>query len=439
MSASQRGIAIVVGIIAIAAITFLVVRAGGGIGQGPEPSATATASDPASASAQPSADASPSIDPSAPTDEEALAIFAEIEEQVIAIRGLEAADIGPPDIITRAELADELERLFEEEYPPEEQERDNFALRAHGLLEPGQDVAELQLQLLGDQVLGFYDDVEKRMVVVTDAGLDIEARVTYAHEYTHALQDATYGIDSLETDADGQDDRNLARTALLEGDASVTMLAWMFANLEEAEILQYLGGAQAPDTSGIPTWMVDQLAFPYNEGLMWGAALAGADPFDPDFTEIDGAYTDPPESTEQIIHMNKWDPREDPTAVTVPDLPAALGDGWEEVDATPIGQAAIGDILAYLGVRPTEADAAAAGWGGDRSVVVSGPDDAFALAWRLAWDTPADAAEFVAAYEVALASLDFPASVTALPDGQVLVAHASSEELLAQTVDAAGD
>ena len=71
-------------------------------------------------------------------------------------------------------------------------------------------------------------------------------------------------------------------------------------------------------------------------------------------------------------------------------------------------------------------------------MVASGPDDAFAPAWRLAWDTPADAAEFVAAYEVALGSLDFPASVTSLADGQVLVAHASSEELLAETVAAAG-
>ena len=40
------------------------------------------------------------------------------------------------------------------------------------------------------------------MVVVTDAGLTAEARVTYAHEYTHALQDAAFGIDSLDLDAE---------------------------------------------------------------------------------------------------------------------------------------------------------------------------------------------------------------------------------------------
>ena len=116
-------------------------------------------------------------------------------------------------------------------------------------------MAELQLQLLGDQVLGFYDDVERRMVVVTDAGLDAEARMTYAHEYTHALQDAAFGLDSLETDAEGQDDRGLARTALIEGDASVAMLAWAFANLSPEELARDHDRAAARhDAASRPGW-----------------------------------------------------------------------------------------------------------------------------------------------------------------------------------------
>ena len=77
---------------------------------------------------------------------------------MIAIRGLPAADIGAPELLTRDELQEELHASFEEDYPPEEVAEDNASLRALGLLEPDQDIAELQLQLLGDQVLGFYDD-----------------------------------------------------------------------------------------------------------------------------------------------------------------------------------------------------------------------------------------------------------------------------------------
>ena len=433
MSPVQRLVAILVGLIVVAGVAVLAVSLGdgGGIaGGGASPSSLASPTP--QATETPSSSAAPTT----PDDEEVLAALREIEEQVIAIRGLPRADIGDPDLITRDELGEELERLFEEDYPPEEQARDNAALRALGLLEPDQDVAELQLQLLGDQVLGFYDDVDRRMVVVTDAGLDAQAKLTYAHEYTHALQDAAFGLDSLETDVEGADDRGLARTALIEGDASVAMLAWAFANLSADELAE-IGTTPLPDTSGIPSWMVAQLQFPYNEGLLWASSLAGSDPFAPDFDELDAAYADPPTSTEQIVHLEKWDPREEPDEVEVVDLAAALGEGWSEVDDTPVGEVSIRIMLEYFGVARDVAGDASDGWGGDRSVIVSGPDDAFAVAWRLVWDTPVDAEEFVAAYETAIHALDFPAVVTDAGDGEVLVVHGSSEEILRRALDAA--
>ena len=160
MSEVGRLGAILVAALVVAAVAFLAIRAGGAeIGLGPDATTSAgpAASESASASADPTGDASAS--PSALSDADTQAILSEIEDQVIAIRGLDAADIGPAEIITREELGEELRQLFEEEYPPEEQRRDNLALRALGLLEADQDVAELQLDLLGDSVLGFYDDV----------------------------------------------------------------------------------------------------------------------------------------------------------------------------------------------------------------------------------------------------------------------------------------
>ena len=440
MPPGQRLASVLVAILVVAAIVILGLRgAGVAIGLGPDASPTSepTPSEDATPSTDPSGDQSPSAEPSAPTEAETQAILDEIEEQVIAIRGLAAADIGPADIITRDELAVELQQLFDEQYPPEERERDNIALRALGLLQPDQDVADLQLQLLGDQVLGFYDRFENRMVVVSDAGLDVEARITYAHEYTHALQAAAFGGDALDTDTPGDDDRGLARLAMIEGDATMTMLAWMLQHLTQDEILEYFAGVELPDTAGIPSWMVAQLGFPYEAGLTWTTALTGGDPTRPDYTEIDAAFGDPPDSTEQIIELEKWEAREAPETIVLPDLAAALGAGWEEVDSTPIGQATIEIMLEYFGISAVEAGDAGSGWGGDRAVIVSGPDGAFAVAWRLAWDSTADATEFLAAYETVVDGLNFPASVTELPDGEILVAHASTAELLQQTIEAA--
>ncbi|HEX5039467.1 MAG TPA: hypothetical protein VFW95_04985 [Candidatus Limnocylindria bacterium] len=432
MSALGRLVIIGVAVLAVLAVLVVALTLAGGDGVGeqssPSPS-TATSASP-TVSAEETASAAPSVD-----EEATLATLRRIEEQVIAIRGLPAAEIGPPELISRDQLGDELARIFEEEYPAEEQERDNIALRALGLLEEDQDVAELQLQLLGDQVLGFYDDIEKRMVVVTDAGLDANAKLTYAHEYTHALQDAAFDLDTLQTDTPGEDDRGLARTALIEGDATVSMLAWALAGNLTPEELVEIGSIRPPSTEGIPSWMVDQLQFPYVDGLSWATALSG-NPTSPDFDELDAAFDAPPDSTEQIIHIAKWDPRETPDPIPELDLAAAMGDGWSEVDATPIGEETIRVMLSFHGLAGGVADEAGDGWGGDRAVIATGPGDAFAVSWRSVWDSPGDAGQFADAYRDIAGSLPFSVAVVEETDGSVLVIHASSEDLLQRARDA---
>lgn len=438
MRAPQRAAAIAVSAIVIVAIVVLVLGAASGIGRAPD--ATPAPGSPVGTDV---ATATPTPEPTSvrtpdPGDDDLLATLTEIEEQVIAIRGLPAADIGPPDLITRSQLAGELERIFDAEYPPDERERDNAILRALGLLDPDQDVAELQLRLLGDQVLGFYDDTEKRMVVVTDAGLTAEAKLTYAHEYVHALQDAAFGLATLETDAVGEDDRSLARIALIEGDATVTMLSWALAHLTPEELLEIGSSVDVPDTTGIPSWMVNQLQFPYTAGQMWVTQIAGNDPLNPDFAEVDAAYADPPDSTTQIIHIDKWYARTQPVTIEAPDLAGVLGDDYTEVGTLTIGEATIAIMLEHFGVARSSALSAARGWAGDRSVIVAGPGDSFALTWTLAWESGEDAAEFAGAYEEIVTSLPFPATVRVIDGNRVLVVHASDSTLLRRAVETAG-
>ncbi len=116
-------------------------------------------------------------------------------------------------------------------------------------------------------------------------------------------------------------------------------------------------------------------------------------------------------------------------------MAAALGDGWEEVDASPVGQASIGIMLEHFGVSTVDVDIATGGWTGDRAVVVRGPNGAFALAWRIAWETDEHARAFESAYATVVEELEFPA--IASRDGDtVFVAHASDSDTLRRTVDA---
>ena len=74
------------------------------------------------------------------------------------------------------------------------------------------------------------------------------------------------------------------------------------------------------------------------------------------------------------------------------------------VDEDTIGELLIAVYL-EIGVTPERAAKAAAGWGGDRYVLLSGPNDAIALASLIAWDTEDDAADFYQTFLHHMASL----------------------------------
>jgi len=375
-------------LLALAMVAVLVARlAGAPIAQGPlaSPTPLATASPPASLAPTPTL---------APADE--LAALQGIEVQTRDLRGLPDPGIGAPDVITRAQLADEVQSMVDEGWTPDELQRAQLTLQAMGLLTADQDLRALTTQLLEGQVLGFYDFTKQRMVVVSDSGLSPEARVTYAHEYTHALQDGAFDAGAY-LNGLTDDDTIGAYQALEEGDATLVMFQWALANLSLQELGQ-IGTTPQPDTTGIPDWMVSQLTWPYLAGLDFVTAISGFTLL-PDsrgsgsWAPVNAAYVDPPASTEQVIHPQKYLDHEAPVAVAAPAVAAALGAGWQDLKPNTVGEAMISVWLTQLGAGSSAADAAA-GWGGDRQVVATGANGTWAMAWRIAWDTTADAQEF---------------------------------------------
>jgi hypothetical protein len=417
----QRAIAVTTVLLALAIVAVLLLRSlGVQLAVGPLASPT-----------PPVATATPQPTPISSAD--ALALFAQIEEQVSDLRDLPAPDIGPPDVITREQLAVELEKLFDETWTDEQLAADNLTLRAMGLLTEDQDIRQLTEQLYAGQVLGFYDFEDQRMVVVTDTGLTAEAQITYAHEFTHAMQDGSFDT-GADRDATAEDDDTaLAQLALEEGDAVVAMFQWAFANLAPDE-LGGLGATPLPDMSGIPNWMVQQLEFPYLAGSTWVSSLWASGGWD----AVNAAYDQPPASTEQVLHPEKYVSGEQPAQVADPDVASLLGTGWSAVESSTVGEAMLGIWLGAMGVSQPDADVAAGGWGGDRLSVASGPDDEWGMAWRIAWDTVAEAEGFDEAYSEITADLPFPTRSTNASNGDTLILHASSAAVLDHMADALG-
>lgn len=409
---ARRLIAIVTLILALAVIAVLTLRAFGvPIAIGPLASPTPLPA----ASATPSSEASPSL-------EEALAA---IEADVADLRDLPPADIDPAEFVTRVELERRLADDFAQDHPADVVAADNALLRGLGLLTAEQDVAALQLQLLAGQVLGYYDDVTKSMVIVSEAGLTPEAQVTYAHEYTHALQDAAFGIDTMNLVPIGRfDDGAFARLGLVEGDATTSMVLWAIDHLRAEDLLE-ISQTPLPDTTGVPDWMIRQLEFSYVAGSEFVSELYAQG----GFAAVDEVWADPPASTEQVLHMRAYVENELPLPVPEidPDIRAL---GVDIAQNTSFGEAMIGIWLAYHGVDQSDAETAAAGWGGDRITALVTPEGESAVILRVVWDSAVDADQFAAAYADTLGVLPVFGQLDRVSETEIVVTQASTQALL---------
>ncbi len=235
-------------------------------------------------------------------------------------------------------------------------------------------------------------------------------RVYYSHEYDHALQDQHFDLEAVTDGLEDQSDRLLARQSLVEGDAYILMTLWLQQHLTSEEFAQVLQASSDPELQAaldrIPPIVQSQILFSAIQGTLFvqQLQLSGG------WAAIDTAFGDMPESTEQILHPQKYESGEAPVEVDLPDdLATSMGTGWSLVQENTMGEHQIG---IWLGAPSIAAAAdAAAGWGGDRIAVLAGPSDAWAIAWRTAWDTDGDAEEFAVTAETAVGTAGGPGSV----------------------------
>jgi hypothetical protein len=366
------------------------------------PGSPAPSSAVATASAVPSAAADPAT------------VYATIEDQVVAIRGLQPKAKVDPKILDDAGIKKLTADSFAKDNPPEIVAANERIMKAFGLLPANASLADLYVSLLGSQVAGLYNPDDKTLYVVSrSGGLGPAEKTTFAHEFTHALQDQNFDLGSLQLDAIGEGDRSFARLALVEGDATLSMSYWQLQHLSPAELTQILTeSGNDPSTKvllDMPPILRESLLFPYVQGLSFvqGLQASGGWP------AVNAAFARPPASTEQVLHPEKYASAELPIAVTLPkDLATKLGTGWKVAIEDSFGEFQLQVWLrGNSAIDAGTANAAAAGWGGDRISLVNGPDGAWGVVLRTAWDTPADAAEFEAAATPLVKGLATPASL----------------------------
>jgi hypothetical protein len=396
------------------------------------------ASPSASAGSGPTAAPPTSVPASPDATQDAAGIYSLIRDQVASIRGLEPTADVDPVTIDEAQLLENLEAEIDAEQSPEEVALSEDLLGTLGLIPEGASIRELTLDLLGGQVAGYYSPDRDELFVVSRTGQVVGPveRVTYAHEFTHQLQDQNFDLATLDTTSVDQSDRALAQLALIEGDATSVQTTWLIGNLTPEELNELIAASLDPAAlealNRAPAYLRETALFPYQDGLALVQRLMNEGGYD----AVNDAFDDPPESTEQVLHPNKYVQREDPIRVRIPDsfpggFAGRVGSGWSELARDTLGELILRVWLTEHNVDAAIAREAVAGWGGDRLVLLRSPNGSLAIALKTTWDSVAEAREFAEAAAIALAHPRFAGDAGAMQ-------HIASRDVLIALGDDAG-
>jgi hypothetical protein len=391
-----------------AALILATALAGCGAATSPgptvDPSPPGSPSSPSPSAPEGSADAGASPTPGATSSStlppDLAAEYATIERQVQEIRGLRATGDVPKAVLDENQLKDRVEADFASQASAEHWAASTRLLRGMGLLGPTQDAQALTRELLESQIAGFYDtDTHELYVIARSGEPGPTEKVTFAHEFNHALQDQSFDLDRLELAALDQTDRSTARLSLIEGDATLVMTLWTVQGLTPQEALRMLGESLDPASTEVlarmPAVLSETLMFPYQDGMSFVSAIRERGGWE----AVNRAFDAPPDSTEQILHPEKFFAREAPVAVSLPaDLASRMGSGWASSLEDTLGELQWRIWLDQAGDRQ-QSSAAAAGWGGDRIALLEGPSGRAAIVALTAWDTTRDAGEFASRAE----------------------------------------
>jgi hypothetical protein len=347
----------------------------------------------------------------------------ELSGVVEEYRGLRFEHPVPMNTVTRGELGERLAARLEigNRSAFGDVERLGIGLEAFGLIPPSMNLAHNFPQAIAAGLEGVYDWHDKMVTLVTgpetlfgDAfsqrhGAEVATRIREGlliHELTHAVQDQHFDMARLAAGG-AWSDAAMARLALVEGDATLVMLADMVGSPPDeiprlSPLLQHMldhpeqFSAMAPGVPGAaepadePAWFRETTRFSYLQGASFCAKVLerGGQRL------LDHAFSaDPPRSTAQILHPEKWfDRRDDPVAIAWPELRAELPGYRKAVDGQ-LGELGI-KILLRQGLHdPQRAEAVAGGWAGDRFAVYQRPASGSAAAARRAPEGPGAAGE----------------------------------------------
>src|SRR5262249_51563859 len=227
------------------------------------------------------------------------------------------------DVTKRENMKELILKEIDEDMTPQEFRANELAMKAFGLLPADYNLREALAQVYSEEVAAFYDPKTKTMHLIEEPKKAVEKKVGFlerlfgkksdfdkdenksviAHELTHALADQHYDLDTLQKAVKKDDDRSMALSALIEGEATLAMfgasmddwegdiaglpaenLEWTFNLI--SPFMAFMGGGQSLRKA--PALISESMIFPYFRGMVFCAKLTNKGGWAP----IDEVYRD---------------------------------------------------------------------------------------------------------------------------------------------------
>lgn len=293
--------------------------------------------------------------------------LARVERQVEQIRGLRFKRPVRVEVMTPEEVRAYADREMRGASAQRSIATSGELMKLLGLIAPDVDFAQVNSDVFGEQVAGFYDPRRERLALVEGVGID---DATLAHELAHALEDQYFDLERLGGDADAgvvyDGDAATGETGLVEGTATLVMTRFLERNPDAVSFGDAFGQLlSASSARPLPPAVMRSLVFPYTAGQSFAERLYATTG---DWRLLDNALRDrPPVSSAELIDPDRWLRVERPEAVALPPADAA-GPGWRRVAQTTFGEVDLRELLVdALGER--SAARVASSWTGGRLVL----------------------------------------------------------------------
>lgn len=336
-------------------------------------------------------------------------IFSEIDKdlrQLTEITGLKIHHKLIYDLISREKVNEFLKDRIKDAASPEELRVEELALKKFGFVPADFDLAKNTVDLLTEQAAAFYDFHTKKLYI-TDWTSSSMRQEALTHELAHALADQNFHLERFIRQARTSDDGSLARMAVMEGQASWLMTESVArksgqslkndpAMIESMSRAMESGSEQFPVFQNAPLYIQQTLIFPYSQGMLFQNAVV-REKGRQAFAEV---FRNPPVSTQQILHPEKYFSKVTPTAPALPQL--HLSHGYKRIAESSMGELDHAILLQQYTTKQ-QSDAVYPHWLGSRYALFENrSEQRVVLAYASEWDSVTVAQTFFELYEQAL-------------------------------------